>query len=136
MTTATTTYDDRAALAPPRRRMLRRMIAGAAVFDAAMGVACLAAASDFSSSLSISSAAVRETGVVFLVAALVGAETTIRPSIGVRWIVAANAAFAVWCLAVLGFDGPDAIGATVLAVAAACSAGTALVEHRMAASAR
>src|SRR3954465_224820 len=78
--TTTTTYDQRLAPASDRRRLLRRIITGAAAFDAAMGVFCLVAASEIGDWLSIGTSAVRETGVVFLVAALVGGETALRKS--------------------------------------------------------
>jgi hypothetical protein len=32
---------------------------------------------------------------------------------------------------VIGFDGPDAVGAAILAVSAVTAAGTALVEYRL-----
>jgi hypothetical protein len=96
-----------------------------------MGVFCLLAASDIGDWLSIGTGAVRETGVVFLVAAAVGAETAIRRTLDVRWIAGANIAFALWCLGVIGFDDPDRIGTAVLGVSAAAALGTALLEWRL-----
>jgi hypothetical protein len=37
----------------------------------------------------------------------------------------------VWCVAAIGFAGPDAVGAAVLAVSAVAAAGTAVAEHRL-----
>lgn len=112
--------------------MLRRIIAGAMPFDGVMGVACLAAASQFGDWLSISAGTVRATGGVFLVAAAAGAFVLARGVKDVRLIVAANALFAAWCLAAAGFAGPNAIGAALLVVSAVAAAGTAVVEHRLA----
>jgi hypothetical protein len=112
---------------------LRRLIAGAAPFDAVMGVACLAAAAQFGDWLSIGTGAVRGTGAVFLGAAAVGAWTLRRPKIDARPIVTANAVFALWCLLLLALDGPNALGAVLLVVSAVASAGTALAESRLAA---
>ena len=115
-----------------RSSVLRRLIAGAAPFDGLMGIACLVAADRFGNWLSVSGAAVRTTGAVFLLAAVTGAWTLRRDVADVRAIVAANAAFAIWCLVVLGIDGPHALGATLLVVSAVASAGTAVAEHRLA----
>src|SRR4051794_777258 len=131
MTAATTSYDSPAAPAAARHRLLRTIIGPAAGFDAVMGVVCLVWASQLGDWLSIGTGTVRATGGVFLVAAVAGVETLLRPSLGVRWIVGANAAFAVWCIAAIGFDSPDAVGTTILAVSAAASAGTAVTEHRL-----
>src|SRR3954453_17800232 len=98
MSAVMTSYDDLAVTTSRRRGVLRGMGAGAAVFDAGMGVACLLAASTFGGWLSIGTGDVRATGIVFLLAGVVGAETALRPSIGVRWIVGANLVFAAWCL--------------------------------------
>src|SRR3954453_11673093 len=114
---------------------LRPMVTGAAAFDAAMGIFCLVDADRVGGWLSISSGAVRSIGVVFLIAAVAGVagvETLVMPRLGVRWIVGANLLFAAWCLGAIALDGPDAVGAAVLAVAAASSAGTAYVESRLA----
>ena len=72
MATVATPYD-RQITAPSRaHQQLRRLLGGAAVFDAGMGIACLAAADTFSGWLSISTAAVRTTSIVFFVAAAAG----------------------------------------------------------------
>jgi hypothetical protein len=132
MAAVTTSYDRPAATRAHWHPALRRIISGAAVFDAAMGIFCLVDAGRVGGWLSISSTAVREIGVVFLVAAVAGVETAVMPKMGVRWIVGANLLFAAWCLGAIAFDGPDAIGAAVLSVAAASSAGTAFMESRLA----
>jgi hypothetical protein len=111
--------------------MLRRIIAGAMPFDGVMGVACLAGASRFGDWLSISTATVRVTGGVFLVAAAAGAFVLARGVKNVRPIVAGNVLFAAWCLAAVGFAGPNAIGAALLVVSAVAAAGTAVVERRL-----
>src|SRR3954453_1806212 len=111
---------------------LRPMVTGAAAFDAAMGIFCLVDADRVGGWLSISSGAVRSIGVVFLIAAVAGVETLVMPRLGVRWIVGANLLFAAWCLGAIALDGPDAVGAAVLAIAAASSAGTAYAEARLA----
>jgi hypothetical protein len=111
--------------------LLRPTVAGAAAFDAAMGIWCLVDAGRFAGWLSISDAAVRSIGVVFLVAALVGLETLLMPRVGTRWIIGANLLFAVWCIGAVIADGPDAVGTTLLAVAAVSSAGTAWLERRL-----
>ena len=115
-----------------RRRQLRQMLTGGAVFDAAMGVFCLTAASNIGGWLSIPRAAVRETGGVFLVAAITGFVTVRRSRSDVRWVVAANLVFAAWCLLLLAADSPGTLGIVLLAGAVVSSAGTALVEHRLA----
>jgi hypothetical protein len=117
-----------------RQSVLRRLILGAAPFDAAMGVACLAAAAQVGDWLSIGSGAVRATGIVFLAAAAVGGWTLRRPVIDARPIVAANAVFALWCLVVLALDGPNVAGTALLVVSALASAGTAVAEARLAAA--
>jgi hypothetical protein len=134
MTATTTTYDHTPVTTSQRHGLVRRIIAGAAPFDGAMGVACLAAATRFAGWLSVGTATVRATGLVFLVAAAAGAWTLARPSLDVRRIVGANAVFALWCIAVLGFASPDAVGAAALAVSAVAAAGTALVERRLSAT--
>jgi hypothetical protein len=48
-----------------------------------------------------------------------------------RWIIGANLIFALWCVGAIAFDGPSAIGATLLAVAAVSSAGTSWLERRL-----
>jgi hypothetical protein len=131
MAAVTTSYD-RPAIRAHWHPSLRRIVSGAAVFDAGMGIFCLLDAGRVGGWLSISSGATREIGVVFLVAAVAGVETVVMPRLGIRWIVAANLLFAAWCLGAIALDGPDAIGAAVLAVAAASSAGTAFLEHRLA----
>ena len=130
MTTATS-YDQVTGRGTDRRRMLRTIISGAMPFDGVMGVVCLAAATQIGDWLSITAGTVRITGGVFLVAALAGAAVLRRGVSDVRPIVAANAVFAAWCLLVLGLDGPNAIGAALLAVSALASAGTAVAEHRL-----
>jgi len=97
-----------------------------------MGIFCLVDAGRIGGWLSVSSGAVRSIGVVFLIAAVAGVETLVMPRLGIRWIVGANLLFAAWCLGAIALDGPDAVGAAVLAVAAASSAGTAFVESRLA----
>jgi len=126
----TTTYER--VESPSRQRgALRQIISGAAVFDGAMGIFCLAAASQIASWLSVSPASVRVTGVVFLVASAVGVITLARSVHDVRWIVAANVLFAACCVGVLAFDDPNAIGAVLLAGGAICSGATAALEHRL-----
>src|SRR4051794_11710833 len=130
--TTATSYDEVAGPRTDRSRLLRSIVAGAMPFDAVMGVACLAAASRFGDWLSVSAGTMRATGGVFLVAAVAGAVVLRRGVNDVRLIVAANALFAAWCLAVVGLDGPNAIGTALFAVSALASAGTAVVEHRLA----
>jgi len=132
MAAVTTSYDRPATGQQHWHPSLRRMVSGAAAFDAAMGIFCLVDAGRIGGWLSISDAAVREIGVVFLVAAVVGVETAVRPRLGIRWIVGANLLFAAWCLGTIVLDGPDAVGTALLAIAAASSAGTAYVERRLA----
>jgi hypothetical protein len=108
------------------------VVAGAAGFDAAMGVACLAAAGSFGGWLSIPVVAVRTTGVVFLAAAAAGAWTARRSAADVRVIVAANAVFALWCLVVLAADGPNVLGTVLLSASVLASAATAVLERRLA----
>jgi len=133
MATLTTDYDARPAATSTRHHMLRRMIGGAAAFDAGMGVACLAAASELAGWLGVQAGTVRVTGVVFLLAAAAGGLTLRRTPVDVRAIVGANALFAVWSLAILGLDSPSALGVGLLLLAAASSAGTAVTEWRLAA---
>jgi len=130
--TTTTTYDDRRVTHVKDGGPLRRMLTGAAAFDGAMGVACLAAATDFGRWLAVGAAPVRVTGGVFLLAALAGAYTLRRRHLDVRLIAGANLLFAAWCLTMIGVDSPNAIGTLLLAGAAATSAGTAYVERRLA----
>lgn len=132
MSAVTTTYDGTPTRTPARWRTLRPMLVGAAAFDGAMGVACLAAGSQIGDWLSISTGIVRVTGGVFLLAALAGVETVLRPSIGLRWIIGANSAFALWCVAAIGIDSPGAWGEALLAVSAVASGATAVAEHRLA----
>jgi hypothetical protein len=131
MAAVTTSYDDTVTTRSARHPMLRPVLAGAAAFDAAMGVWCLVDADRFAGWLSISTGAVRAIAVVFLVAAVTGAETLLMPRLGTRWIIGANLLFALWCLGAIAFDGPGGIGATVLAIAAVSSAGTACLERRL-----
>src|SRR3954469_12925923 len=128
--TTATSYDQVSGRSTDRRRMLRTIVTGAMPFDGVMGVVCLAAASQIGDWLSVSAGTIRITGGVFLVAAVAGAFVLRRGVSDVRPIVAANAVFAAWCLLALGLDGPNAIGAALLAVSALASAGTAVVEHR------
>jgi hypothetical protein len=130
MAAVTTSYDT-SPTTTATHPLLRPTVAGAAAFDAAMGIWCLVDAGRFAGWLSISAGAVRAIGVVFLVAAIVGLETVLMPRIGTRWILGANLLFAVWCLGTIAFDGPDGLGATLLAVAAVSSAGTAWLERRL-----
>ena len=130
MTATATSYDHTTTTTTPQP-LLRPTLAGAAAFDAAMGLWCLIDAGRFAGWLSISDNAVRSIGVVFLVAAVVGLETVLMPRIGMRWIIGANLLFAAWCLGAIALDGPDAVGATLLAVAAVSSAGTAWLERRL-----
>src|SRR3954463_10399205 len=111
---------------------LRPIVTGAAAFDAAMGIFCLVDPGRIGGRPSVSRGAVRSIGVVFLIAAVAGVETLVMPRLGIRWIVGANLLFAAWCLGAIALDGPDAVGAAVLAIAAASSAGTASVEARLA----
>jgi hypothetical protein len=128
----TTTYDDRSTAARDDRGPLRRMLTGAAAFDGAMGVACLAAASPFGRWLAVGTAPIRVTGGVFLLAALAGVVTLRRSATDVRLIAGANLLFAAWCLVMIGADSPNAVGTVLLAGAAATSAATAYAELRLA----
>jgi hypothetical protein len=132
MSAVTTSYDQPAHTRAHWHPALRPILTGGAAFDAAMGVFCLVDAGRIGGWLSISSGAVRSIGVVFLVAAVAGVETLVMPRLGIRWVVGANLLFALWCLGGIAFDGPDGIGAAVLAVAVASSAATAFVEARLA----
>jgi len=135
MASATISRTDPTTVTLRRGRTLRTIVTGAAAFDAAMGVFCLVAAGHVAGWLSIGTMPVRELGVVFLVAAAIGGETVLRPATSVRWIVGANLFFALWCLGVVALDGPNALGVVLFVGAALTSAGTALVEHRLAATA-
>ena len=130
MATMTTSYE-RTPTTTAAHPLLRPTVAGAAAFDAAMGIWCLVDAGRFAGWLSISTGAVRSIGAVFLVAAVAGVATLTTARIGMRWIIGANLLFAVWCLGAIVLDGPDAVGTALLAVAAASSAGTALLERRL-----
>lgn len=127
----TTTFDNRTATSGQGHRQLRQMLAGAAVFDGVMGVTCLAAASEFGRWLAVGTAPMRVTGAIFLVAAAAGAATLRRRTSDVRLIAGANLLFAAWCLVMLGVDSPNVVGAVLLVGAAATSAGTAVLEHRL-----
>lgn len=131
MTTAPTTYDDRTTAALTRPGLLKRVVTGAAAFDAALGVACLAAAGAFGSWLSIPVTAVRATGAVFLLAAVTGAWTASRDAAQARPIIAANTVFSLWCVLLLAADSPNASGAVILVISALAGAVTATVEHRL-----
>jgi len=132
MSAVTTSYEKPTTTRAHWHPALRPILTGAAVFDAALGIFCLVDADRIGGWLSISGGAVRSIGIVCLVAAVAGIETLVLPRIGIRWIVGANLLFAAWCLGAIALDGPDAVGAAVLAIAAASSAGTALVEARLA----
>lgn len=131
MTTASQTFRDTTGPATGRPQLLRRLVAGAAPFDAAMGVLCLAVPGRIAGWLSVSAGDVRITGAVFLVAAAAGAVALRTQPVDARAVVAGNAAFAVWCLALLAAGHPNALGAVLLAGAAATSAATAVAEHRL-----
>jgi hypothetical protein len=131
MSAVTTSYEPPATTHPHWHPSLRRIVAGAAVFDAAMGIFCLVDGGRVGGWLSISSAAVRATGVVFLVAAVAGVETAVRPKLGIRWVVGANLLFAAWCLGTIGLDSPDGAGAALLVLAAVSSASNAALEGRL-----
>ena len=126
MATLTTSFED--TTDAPRVSMLRRMLAGAAVFDAAGGVFCLVAATDLARWLSIPRSAAYVTGAVFLAAAAAGGLTLRRRPLNVAWIAAANELFAVWCVLVLALDDPNTAGVALLSVAALTSAGTGAAE--------
>lgn len=128
MATTAMTYDQRTT-GSDRQRLIRRVLTGAATFDATMGAVCLAAAGPIADWLSISEGSVRITAVVFLIAAVAGVQTVLRSRLDMRWIVAANVVFAAWCIAVIGFDAPGAVGLAMLAASAAAAAGTAVTEH-------
>src|SRR3954449_2068286 len=132
MAAVTTSYDQPDAAGASWHPTLRPIVTGAAAFDAAMGIFCLVDPGRIGGWLSISSGAVPSIRVVFLIAAVAGGGTLVMPRLGIRWIVGANLLFAAWCLGAIALDGPDAVGAAVLAVAAASSAGTAYVESRLA----
>ena len=126
MTTLATSYH--APATAHRLSALRRMLAGAAVFDAAGGVFCLAFASNIARWLSIPRGDAYTIGGLFLVAAVAGALTVRRDPINVGWVAAANEAFALWCLLVLVLGGPNALGAALLVIATLSSAGTGAAE--------
>src|SRR3954453_13403649 len=128
MTTATTSYDQQVTPAISRQRLLRKLIAGAAVFDGAMGIVCLVAAPDLGGWLSLGTSAVRTTGVVFLVAGAVGAQTARSTALDVRWIAAATRGFAAWCVALLAAGDPGTLGVALLAASVVASIGTAVTE--------
>jgi len=130
MTTITTRIDP--AAVTNRTSRLRQMLAGAAVFDAAGGVFCLAAASDLARWLSIPRAAAYVTGAIFLVAAATGGVSLRREPPRVGWIVGANEVFALWCVLMLAVDGPNSLGVALLAVAGLSSAGTGAAELALA----
>lgn len=127
MTTMTTSYDARTA--PPHTSMLRRMLAGAAAFDAVGGVFSFVAAGHVARWLSVPRGSIYTIGALFLVAAGAGVLALRREPTSVTAIVAANELFAAWCLVVLATDGPNALGAALLGIAAASSAGTGVAEH-------
>ena len=129
MTATTTSYRQPAATGDRRRRQLRQVVGFGAALDTASGIFCLAAAGDIAGWLSISTGAVRATGAVFLVAAVAGVETLLKPALGTRWIVGANLAFAVWCVLAIAFDAPDVVGGSVLAAAGAGAVGIGATEH-------
>src|SRR3954447_597380 len=121
-TTMTTPYD--AAAVAARTSMLRRMLAGAAAFDVAGGVLCLAAADELAGWLSIPRGAAYVTGAIFFTAAALGVVTLRRERLKLGWIVGANELFALWCLLMLASDSPNALGVALLLVATLTSAGT------------
>jgi len=133
MATVVTSYE-RQGSAAPGSGQLRRLLGGAAVFDAGMGVACLAAADTIGGWLSISAPAVRSTSIVFFVAAAAGVHALRSKPIDVRWVAAANWLFATWCLGLIGAESPGALGDVLLAGAAATSAATALAERKLSAA--
>lgn len=132
MTTLDARQSTSATIVSPVSGQLRRMLTGAGVFDASMGIVCLAAAGPLGRWLSLQPSTVRATGAVFLAAAAVGAQTLLRRRLDVRWIALANLVFAAWCLAVIGYDSPNGIGTALLAVSVVASAGTAIAEHLLA----
>jgi hypothetical protein len=133
MTTMTTSCDDTPSSAAARRPMLRRMLMGGAGFDLAMGFATLVAAADFARWLAIDASGVRVTGAIFLAAAAAaaGAFALRRPVPDVRPVVAANAVFGLWCIALIVADSPNALGTALLVGAAITSGATAAAEHRL-----
>ena len=126
MATMTTPYE--AAAVRQHKPLLRRMLAGAAVFDAAGGALCLAAAGDVARWLSIPRGAAYVTGALFLAAAAAGGLTLRRDPLRVGWVAAANEVFALWCVLMLALDSPNAWGVALLVVATASSAGTGAAE--------
>ena len=129
MTTATTPYSP---AVPQRSSKLRQMLTGAAAFDGAGGIFCIAAAGSLADWLSVPRAAAYVTGVIFLVATGVGAMTVRRDPLKVGWIVAANELFALWCVLVLAMDDPSSLGVALFVIATVSSAATGLAELRMA----
>lgn len=126
MTALTTSYDVPAT--SRREPALRRMLAGAAAFDAAGGVFCLAAAAELARWLSIPRGAVYATGALFVAAAAAGAVTRRRSPLKLGWIIGANELFALWCLLLLVLAGPNALGTALLLVATLSSAGTGAAQ--------
>jgi hypothetical protein len=126
MTTLTTPYD--ASATGRRVPGLRRMLAGAAVFDAAGGIFCLAGAGELARWLSISRGAGYATAVAFLAASAAGALALRRDATTVAPVVVANEVFAAWCLLLLAVDSPNAVGVALLTVAAVTSAATGAAE--------
>src|SRR4051794_41883830 len=94
MAAVTASYDRPATGQQHWHPSLRRMVSGAAAFDAAMGIFCLVDAGRIGGWLSISDAAVRGMGGVFLVAPLVRVETAVRPRLGLPGVVGAKPLFA------------------------------------------
>lgn len=125
MSTVTTPYQRTVASRPAP---LRQMLAGAAVFDAAGGVFCLAAAHQLAGWLSVPRSATYVTGALFLAAAAVGALTLRGEPVRVGGIVAANEVFALWCVVMLAADTPSTLGSVLLVVAALSSAATGFGE--------
>jgi hypothetical protein len=132
MATVATSYERQISTGSRPRQQLRRLLGGAAVFDAGMGIACLAAADAFSGWLSISTAAVRTTSIVFFVAAAAGAYALRAKPVDVRGVTAANLLFALWCLGLIAVESPGTLGDVLLVGAAATSGATAAAEHWLA----
>jgi drug/metabolite transporter (DMT)-like permease len=129
--TMTTTQGSTTATAYDGHPALRPFIFGASILDAALGIVCLALASRLADWLALSETSVLVTGGVFLLAAVVGDVTLLRRRLDVRWIIEANLVFAAWCLAVVGFDSPNALGVVLLVGSAVAAAATALAERRL-----
>lgn len=130
MATMTTSHD-RTSTAADGHPALRPFITGAAVLDTTLGVVSLALSGKFADWLDISQTSVEITGGVFLLAAVTGAVTLLRRRLDARWIIEANLVFAVWCLAVIGYDSPNGLGIAMLVVSAVAAAATALTERRL-----